>query len=134
MIHNGATNVVLTGRSPPKPEVLSSIDTLVRDGNNIVVRLGDISDYEHCRATVDWIANKMKPLRGVMHVAGVIADNFFPNQTWPTFQTTFLPKVEGTWNLHNLTKNIQLEHFVVYSSFAALLGSPGMLYVLYNLL
>jgi pimeloyl-ACP methyl ester carboxylesterase/acyl carrier protein len=35
------------------------------------------------------------------------------------------PKVEGTWNLHNLTKDLDLDLFVMFSSVASLVGSPG---------
>jgi myxalamid-type polyketide synthase MxaE and MxaD len=35
------------------------------------------------------------------------------------------PKVEGAWNLHNLTIDKPLDFFVLFSSVASLLGSPG---------
>ena len=35
------------------------------------------------------------------------------------------PKVQGAWHLHNLTQNQPLDFFILFSSAAALLGSPG---------
>ena len=35
------------------------------------------------------------------------------------------PKVSGAWNLHRLTLNAPLDFFVLFSSAAPLLGSPG---------
>jgi acyl carrier protein len=35
------------------------------------------------------------------------------------------PKVEGAWHLHQLTQNIPLDFFVLYSSISAILGAPG---------
>ena len=34
-------------------------------------------------------------------------------------------KVLGAWYLHELTRELPLEHFVLFSSAAALMGSPG---------
>ncbi len=46
-------------------------------------------------------------------------------QTWDRFARVMAPKVEGTWNLHVLTKDIPLDFFVCFSSVASLLGSPS---------
>lgn len=35
------------------------------------------------------------------------------------------PKIIGTWHLHQHTQNLNLDHFVCFSSMASLLGSPG---------
>ncbi|NEP61656.1 MAG: KR domain-containing protein, partial [Symploca sp. SIO2G7] len=40
-------------------------------------------------------------------------------------KTVLAPKVWGAWHLHELTKDLSLDLFVLYSSAAALLGSPG---------
>lgn len=58
-------------------------------------------------------------------LAGVLQDATIDNQSWEKFQATYNPKVDGSWNLHDLTKDKLLEHFVMFSSIAAVLGSPG---------
>lgn len=67
------------------------------------------------------------PLRGIMHCAGVLSDATLPNQTMGHYETTFHPKVRGCFNLHEviMENDIYLEHFVMFSSVAALIGSPG---------
>jgi acyl carrier protein len=35
------------------------------------------------------------------------------------------PKVDGAWNLHALTRDVDVDFFVLFSSAAAVLGSPG---------
>jgi hypothetical protein len=44
---------------------------------------------------------------------------------WERFERVLAPKLWGAWNLHRLTLSDPLDFFVLYSSAAALLGSPG---------
>jgi acyl carrier protein len=41
------------------------------------------------------------------------------------FKAVLRPKMRGGWNLHLLTANLPLEHFVLFSSVASLVGSAG---------
>ncbi len=67
----------------------------------------------------------MPPLRGVIHSAGVLEDGALLNQTWERFAKVLAPKVDGAWHLHTLTQDKPLDFFVMFSSVASLLGSPG---------
>jgi len=67
----------------------------------------------------------LPPLAGVAHLAGVIDDALLPQQSPERFRTTLAPKAFGAYHLHRLTKNDDLEFFIMYSSLASLLGSPG---------
>jgi hypothetical protein len=67
----------------------------------------------------------MPPLRGVFHLAGLLDNGALLSQEWSRFATVLAAKVEGTWHLHNLTKNLSLDYFVLFSSVASLIGSPG---------
>lgn len=125
MLENGAQDIVLTGRNPPKPEIAETIKELNLKGCNVVVRYADVANFDQVKAIIDEITQSGKPLRGVQHCAGVLWDNMYVNQTWESFNATFRPKITGTWNLHKLTKNMALEHFVFYSSITALMGTPS---------
>jgi acyl carrier protein len=46
-------------------------------------------------------------------------------QEWAGFARVMAAKVSGAWNLHALTKDMPLDFFVLFSSIASLLGSPG---------
>lgn len=67
----------------------------------------------------------MPPLRGVIHSAGVLDDGVLLRQSWARFATVFAPKVNGALLLHRLTASDALDFFVLYSSVAAVFGSPG---------
>nr|KAG5702446.1 hypothetical protein BaRGS_027533 [Batillaria attramentaria] len=62
--------------------------------------------------------------------AGYIAimnrrDGLFSSMERSSFEWVLTPKVKGTWNLHQLTKNIPLDYFVMHSSVASVLGNLG---------
>ena len=65
------------------------------------------------------------PIRGVIHAAGVLDDGLLQGQTWVRFNQVISPKVTGAWNLHQAFKDIPLDFFVLFSSVASLIGSPG---------
>ena len=62
------------------------------------------------------IRAELPPLAGVAHLAGVLDDALLPQQSPERFRTTLAPKAFGAYHLHRLTKNDDLEFFIVYSS------------------
>ncbi|MEO1467175.1 MAG: KR domain-containing protein, partial [Cyanobacteria bacterium J06633_1] len=56
---------------------------------------------------------------------GILKDGLLQNQTWANFQQVISPKVAGAWNLHQATKDLELDFFILFSSVASLIGSPG---------
>jgi acyl carrier protein len=71
------------------------------------------------------IAESLPPLAGVVHCAGVLDDGVLMQQSWPRFAGVLAPKVQGAWMLHQLTRALPLDFFVLYSSLASLFGSAG---------
>jgi myxalamid-type polyketide synthase MxaB len=85
----------------------------------------DISQEEQVRRLMTGIEASLPPLRGIIHSAGVLDDGVMLQQNWQRFSRVMAPKVMGTWHLHTQTKNQPLDFFVMFSSAASLLGSPG---------
>jgi hypothetical protein len=71
------------------------------------------------------IRRSMPPLRGVIHAAGVIRDSALINQRSADADEVRHGKVEGAWILHELTRDIPLDFFVLYSAAGTVLGAPG---------
>ncbi|MER7282887.1 type I polyketide synthase [Dactylosporangium sp. NPDC000244] len=64
-------------------------------------------------------------LVGVVHAAGVLDDGVFTGLTPERASRVLAPKVAGAWWLHEATLDRNLELFVMFSSLAGVVGSPG---------
>ena len=123
----GATHLVLTSRNQPNENVLTAIAALhaTHPGLNITTLQVDISDKQSVQQLITSIHNKQHPLKGIFHLAGVLDDGVIAEQTEQRFAQVFAPKVNGAWYLHEATQSISLDYFVLFSSIAASMGSPG---------
>ncbi|MEM9137347.1 MAG: beta-ketoacyl reductase, partial [Cyanobacteria bacterium P01_F01_bin.42] len=125
LIANGARNLVLSSRRPITPEVTLQIQAWEKSGVNVTFAQADVTDKAELKTVLDAIAESDCPLAGVLHCAGVLDDGAIAQMDAAQFQRVLAPKVTGAWNLHQLTLDHQLDFFVLFSSAAAMLGSPG---------
>ncbi len=121
----GARHLALVGRSAPSSTTEAAIRELEAKGVRVQVVQADVSKVEDVRHILSTIQQDMPALRGIVHAAGVLDDASILRQEWSKFARVLAPKVDGAWHLHSLTMNEPLDFFILYSSTAALLGSPG---------
>ncbi|WP_143137451.1 beta-ketoacyl reductase, partial [Burkholderia ubonensis] len=121
----GVRHVWLTGRREPDAALARRLDAL-RDATGLRVdyRACDVADRD-ALAAVFAQAAQHGPLRGIFHCAGVLADGAFATLDDAAFERVARAKVLGGWNLHQLSRGLDLDAFVLYSSLASLLGSAG---------
>jgi ansamitocin polyketide synthase B len=84
----------------------------------------DVADREALAEVLDAIPVE-HPLVGVVHAAGVLDDGVLSGLSPERLDTVFGPKIDGALNLHDLTRDLNLTMFVLFSSAAGILGSPG---------
>jgi acyl carrier protein len=66
-----------------------------------------------------------RPLTSVVHLAGVLDDGVVTSLTEDRVDAVMRPKADAAWNLHELTKDLDLDAFVLFSSAAATFGGSG---------
>ncbi len=125
MTSRGARHLVLIGRGAPSEEAQGAISRMAQAGAQIAVLSADVAVAEDVKGVIDHIRAGMPPLRGVIHAAGVLSDRTLLDMDEATFWAPLYPKVLGAWNLHESTSGMSLDFFVMYSSAAAVFGSPG---------
>ncbi|WP_030517776.1 type I polyketide synthase [Nocardia sp. NRRL WC-3656] len=121
----GARHLVLIGRREPGAEAQAAIAELRGAGVEVVVARADVAVRAEVADLLAGIDGRMPPLRGILHAAGVLDDGTIAGLDPGQFDRVLAPKVRGAWNLHELTVDRDLDFFVMYSSAAAVLGSPG---------
>ncbi|NES40468.1 type I polyketide synthase [Moorena sp. SIO2C4] len=125
MVDKGAKHLVLLGRRAPDDAANQKLTELEMAGAQVVVEKADVSDVESITRVLYKIEHSKIPLAGVIHAAGMLSDGVLQNQSWSSFEQVMAPKVQGAWHLHQFTQNQPLDFFVLFSSAASLLGSPG---------
>ncbi|NJK56232.1 MAG: alpha/beta fold hydrolase [Pleurocapsa sp. SU_5_0] len=120
----GGKHLILVSRSQPSELAQQAIANLEQQGVTVKTVQADITDYQALKNIFD-AANLDFPIKGVVHAAGRLSDGLLENQTWEKFQQVIAPKVVGAWNLHQATQDLELDFFVLFSSVASLIGSPG---------
>ncbi|PTL76610.1 polyketide synthase [Vitiosangium sp. GDMCC 1.1324] len=125
MVEKGARNLVLMGRSEPTEAARQVLQELEKAGARVVVERADVSQRESLQAALARVEKELPPLKGVLHAAVVLEDRTVLEMDGERFGKPMAPKVQGAWNLHTLTAGKELDFFIMYSSAASLLGSPG---------
>ncbi len=125
LAEHGAGTLFLVSRRSPSLETAKQIQELERLGTRIILVAGDVSVEEDVASLFRRIEDHGAPLRGVFHSAGVLEDAPILGLTPQSLQRTFAPKVKGAWLLHQATSGQALDHFVLFSSAAAVLGPGG---------
>ncbi|MEM9177322.1 MAG: SDR family NAD(P)-dependent oxidoreductase, partial [Myxococcota bacterium] len=119
----GASTLVLLGRRVPQATPVELVG-LAERGVEVVFVSGDVAEAEDVARAIA-AAEARGPLRGVVHAAGVLEDGLLKGLDAEKVAPVLRPKVEGARQLHRATREHALDFFVLYSSAASLLGSPG---------
>ncbi|MFC3586303.1 type I polyketide synthase, partial [Streptantibioticus rubrisoli] len=118
---HGVRHLLLLSRRGPAPELLAELGEL---GAQVTSAACDVADREALAEVLAAIPAE-HPLTAVVHTAGVLADGILASQSPEGVDRVFRPKVDGAWHLHELTRDLDLSSFVLFSSTSGVFGGPG---------
>lgn len=125
LARRGARHLLLMSRrgadASGAPELVAELETL---GARVTIVAGDVSVHDDVARALRSIPSDY-PLRGLVHAAGFLDDGVIDSQTAERFVSVMSPKVRGAWHLHALTRELDLDFFVMFSSLAGTTGSAG---------
>ncbi|MET7370911.1 type I polyketide synthase, partial [Streptomyces sp. NPDC005566] len=118
----GVPHLVLTSRGGVAPDGL--VEELAELGVRVTVAACDVADRDALAEVIAGVPVGL-PLTGIVHAAGLDIPQWLEAATPEAFASVLRAKVDGTKHLDELTADLSLDLFVVFSSIAATWGSGG---------
>ncbi|WTT37065.1 SDR family NAD(P)-dependent oxidoreductase [Kitasatospora sp. NBC_00085] len=127
VVRHGVRHLLLLSRraaAAPGAEELRA--ALVEAGaETVAIEACDVSDRDALAAVLATAPAGRPPLTGVVHTAGIADNGTIGTQTPERFDAVLRPKADAAWHLHELTRDLGLTAFVLFSSSAGLLVGGG---------
>ncbi|MDT3399644.1 type I polyketide synthase, partial [Streptomyces sp. B1866] len=111
-----------TGRDAPGAAALEADLTAL--GAHVTITACDVSRREQLERVLAGIPAE-HPLSAVVHTAGVLDDGTLQTLAPDRLDAVLLPKADAAWHLHELTRDRELDAFVLFSSVTAATGNAG---------
>ncbi len=127
LIEQGARNIGLIGRRMPTDSQLKTIENWKSIDDQVRVHClqADVADKSSLQQAIASLPGNTPPICGIVHAAGTLADGLLYDMGEDQFMEPLPAKAQGAWNLHELSADWKLDFFVLFSSVASVLGSPG---------
>ncbi|RYD77288.1 MAG: SDR family NAD(P)-dependent oxidoreductase [Verrucomicrobiaceae bacterium] len=126
LVDNGARHLVLSSRSGAStPESVAFVKGLQERGVKVQVVRADAGSSKDVARLLGEVRASGQPLRGLFHLAMVIDDAPLAVLNRERMRTVMAPKAYGAWLLHEGTRDMELDCFVMFSSVSSIFGNPA---------
>ncbi|NEE42910.1 KR domain-containing protein, partial [Streptomyces sp. SID7982] len=121
----GTPHLLLTGRRGPDAPGAAGLAAELRElGAEVTLAACDAADRDALAALLATVPAEY-PLTTVVHAAGVLDDGLLDTLTPERFAGVLAAKARSAAHLHELTRDLGLTDFVLFSSTAGALGAAG---------
>ena len=122
--HGVRSLLLVSRRGPDAPGAAELVARLEEEGARVAVVACDVSDRDALASVIASIRPD-SPLSAVVHTAGVMDDATVAGLSVQQLDAVLAPKADAAWYLHELTRDLGLSAFVLFSSVAGVVGNPG---------
>ncbi|RYP70869.1 hypothetical protein DL769_004844 [Monosporascus sp. CRB-8-3] len=125
MVQRGARNLsFLSRRAGSGTDERDFVHTLESMGCAVQLVRGSVTDLTAVRSAIDGVP---VPLKGIIQMSMVLRDKGFSHMTIDDWNETTGPKIQGTWNLHHVSRErgVELDFFLLMSSLSGIIGQVG---------
>ena len=125
MVERGARHLIYLSRNAGGvADDKQFVHELNSMGCQVQLVRGSVTDPTDVRRALEGASH---PIKGVLQMSMVLRDEHYSRMTMDQWNAATLPKVQGTWNLHNasVTAGLNLDFFVLFSSLSGIIGQPG---------
>ncbi|MGW3451836.1 type I polyketide synthase, partial [Streptomyces sp. NPDC001076] len=122
---HGVGHLLLVSRRGREADGALALEAeLTAHGAEVTVAACDTGDRAAVAALLAGVPTE-HPLTSVVHAAGVLDDGVITALTPERFDAVLRPKADAAWHLHELTRELPLASFLLFSSVAGTVGTPG---------
>jgi hypothetical protein len=125
MAEGGASELIYlsrsAGTSSKDDDCVHELESMGYEAWLITGSVSRLEDVERA------ISSATYPLKGVVQMSMVLRDQNWSGMSLENWNAAVEPKVTGTGNLHEVTKDRALDFFVLFSSISGIIGNPGQL-------
>ena len=123
--NHGARDLLLVSRRGPDAPGSDELAAELADaGATVHIVAADVSDRDALAKVLTGVDHP-RALSAVFHAAGVLDDAVLTSLTPDRVDTVLRAKVDAAQNLHELTRDLDLAAFVMFSSMAGIVGASG---------
>nr|MDT0663505.1 SDR family NAD(P)-dependent oxidoreductase [Micromonospora sp. DSM 115978] len=122
---HGARRLLLVGRRGPEAPGAAELAAELTDlGAEVIVTACDIGDRGELAELLAGVPSR-HPLTAVVHAAGIVRDATVQSMTADQLDAVLRVKADAAHHLHELTRDLDLSAFVLFSSVVGLVGGAG---------
>ncbi|QSQ20838.1 polyketide synthase dehydratase domain-containing protein [Pyxidicoccus parkwayensis] len=123
--HGGARSLLLADPRPLDEPRSRAVEALVKRGAKVHVAAVDVTRDADMQRLFSEELKALPALKGVFHCAASRQDDLLDMIVWKKFSGGMTPLAKGAWLLHQHTRDMKLDHFVLMGSVLSWLGTDG---------
>lgn len=110
------------GTAQSTVETIRDLIEIENMGSEVEVHVAEASNHIQMRGVIDQALKKYKSINGVIHAAGIVSAGLIQAKTKDMADSVLSPKVRGTWVLHDLLADVDLDFLVLFSSVTSVIA------------